>query len=177
MTQFFELLLQEAVNNNVDLPVIATVNGMGTICGEIDSSQPVSTLSPPAYTRLLNASLVDLQGPAGEPSYRIPRPPVSSAVPIPGGPNRRWLVMLGSMIVLGEDVAWDKWLDYNSTTNGGGWDPTVVTSLKQIYPLHVNERAYFHLINARFLNTQVATALGSPIYVPTNEINCCGDRW
>jgi hypothetical protein len=177
MTQFFELLLQEAVNHNVDLPVVVTVNGMGTIRGEIDSSQPLSRLSIPEYTRLLNASMVDLQAPGDEPSYRVPRPPISSAVSIPGGPNRRWLVMIGSTYIVGEEVEWDQWLDYNSTTNGGDWDPAVVASLKSIYPLHVDVRAFFHLIDVRFLSTQVATGLGGPVYVPTKEINCCGDRW
>lgn len=177
MANFFELLLHEAVTCGVDLPVLLTINGMGTVRGDIDGSQPLSSLSPPAHTRLLNASLVDLQQPDSEPAFRVPRPPVSSAVPLPGGPNKRWLVMLGSLIVQGEEVSWDQWLDYNSTTNGGDWDPAVVTSLKNVYPLHVDERAYFHLINVRFLNTQVAASLGGPIFVPTREINCCGDRW
>ena len=177
MTKLFEHLLCEAVRKGVDLPVLITINNVGTISGEIDSCQPLSELGPPLYARVLNASLVDLQNPHEEPSLLIPKPPVSSAVLLPGGPNRRWLVTLGSIIVIGEEVDWDQWLDYNSTTNGGEWAPEVVTSLKALYPLQIDAQDLFHLINVRFLNTQIETNLGGPVHIPVSDVSCCGNRW
>ena len=177
MSHLFEQLIREAVSKGLDLPVLVTVNSVGTISGEIDSCQPLSASGSPLYVRVLNASLVDLQHPREEPSLLIPRPPASSAILLPGGPNRRWLVTMGAMIVVGEEVDWDQWLDYNCTTNGGGWAPEVVASLKSLYPLQVNPQSYFHLINVRFLNTQIKTSLGGPINVPIGDVSCYGNRW
>jgi hypothetical protein len=177
MPELFEVLLYEAANIKVDVPVIVSINGSTTISGDIDSSQEWIPSSPPRYTRLLNASLVDGQPDASEAALRIPRPPGSSAVSLPGGPNRRWLVTIGATVVSGEEVSWDQWLDFNSCTNRGGWDPEIVATLKQRYPLYSDERAFFHLINVQFHNTQTAAKLGGPIYVPTGDISCFGNRW
>lgn len=177
MSDLFEVLLYEAVSIKIDVPVIILIDGVTTISGDIDSSQEWIPTSPPRYTRLLNASLVDGQHAAGEASLRVPRPPESSAVSLPGGPNRRWLVTIGATVVIGEEVGWDQWLDFNSCTNGGGWDPELVATLKQRYPLSADERAYFHLTNVRFHNSQTAVKLGGPIYVPTGDVSCFGNRW
>lgn len=177
MALLFEHLLREAVGKGVDLPVIATVNNVGTISGEIDSSQPLSESGSPLYARILNASLVDLQQPGEEPALIIPKPPASSAVQLSGGPNRRWMVTIGALIVTGEEVEWDQWLDYNSTTNGGDWHPSVVMGVKSLYPIHFDSQRFFHLINMRFHNTQVGAHLGGPVLVPINDVVCCGNRW
>ena len=176
MSDLFEMLLYEAVNSKTEVPVLLSIDGAAMIYGDVDGSQQCYPFSPPRYTRLLNASLVDIQHPAEDASLRVPRPPVSSAVSLSGGPNRRWLVTLGATIFTGEEVSWDQWLDYNSCTNGGRWEADIVSALKQGYPTGADERAYFHLINVRFHNTQTATNLGGPIYVPTGEIACLGSQ-
>lgn len=177
MSDLFEMLLYEAVNCRTDVPVLVSVNGSATIQGDVDGSQQCPPYSPPRYTRLLNASLVDVQQPDGEASLRVPRPPRSSAISLPGGPNRRWLITIGAITVSGDEVDWDQWLDYNSCTNGGGWDGDLVASLKQQYPLNTDERDFFHLINVRFHSTQIASNLGGPVYIPTNDVCCFGNRW
>lgn len=177
MSDLFEMLLHEAVNRKIDVPVLLSISGAAAIQGEVDGNQQCSPFSLPRYTRLLNASLVDLAGLVGEASLRVPRSPESSAISLPGGPNRRWLLTIGSTVVSGEEVDWDQWLDYNSVTNGAGWDPDLVASLKQQYPLNADERAFFHLINVQFHTTQAAAKLGGPIYVPTTDINCLGNCW
>ncbi|MEZ4520795.1 MAG: hypothetical protein R3A46_03970 [Thermomicrobiales bacterium] len=177
MSDLFEMLLYEATGLNLDVPVLVSINGAATICGDIDSSQECIPFSPPRYTRLLNATLVDGRQVEGEASFRVPRPPESSAIVLSGGPNRRWLVAVGASVITGEEVSWDQWLDYNSCTNGGGWNPDLVTALKQRYPLCSDERDFFHLINVRFHNNQTPAKLGGPIYVPTSDVSCFGNRW
>ena len=176
MPDLFEMLLYEAVNINTDTPVLISIGG-ATIKGELDSGQQCSSIAPLRYTRLLNASLVNTQHSDHEITLRVPRPPTSSAVALAGGPNRRWLVTIGTTIVSGEEVSWDQWLDYNSTTNGGGWDADLVAGLKHSYPLNADERAFFHFINVQFHSIQTAATLASPIHVPTGDVLCLGNQW
>jgi hypothetical protein len=177
VAHLFEHLLREAIGKGVDLPVIATINNVGTISGEIDSSQPLSESGSPFYARVLNASLVDLQQAGMEPALVVPKPPSSSAVQLPGGPNRRWMVTIGALILTGEEVEWDQWLDYNSITNGGEWHPSVVMAIKSLYPIHFDTQRFFHLINVQFHNTQIGANLGGPVLVPVSDVICCGNRW
>ncbi|CAN5515603.1 hypothetical protein BH23CHL2_BH23CHL2_18630 [soil metagenome] len=177
MSGLFEMLFYEAVNCKTDVPVLLLVNGAAIIQGEVDGNQQCAPFSPPRHIRLLNASLIDVQRVSDDASLWLPRPPMTTAISLPGGPNRRWLVTSGATIISGEEVSWDQWLDYNSSTNGGGWHPELVTALKQQYPLNIDERAYFHLINVRIHSAQAPATLGGPIYVPATEIRCFGNRW
>ena len=177
MSDLFEMLLYEAVNVKVDVPVLISIDGSATLYGEIDSSQHYSSVTSPRLARMQNAALIDTQQPNGETTLRVPRPPASSAVALAGGPNRRWLVTIGAMVISGEEVSWDRWLDYNSITNGGGWDPNLVAELKHSYPLNADERAYFHLVNVRFHSIQAALSLSGPIHVPTGDVSCLGNCW
>lgn len=176
MSTLFEVLLYEAINVKADVPVLVSIGANATICGSIDSSQECSPFGPPRYTRLLNAALVDSHDIDGETSLLVPRPPDSSAISLSGGPNRRWLITIGALTLSGEEVSWDQWLDYNSCTNGGGWDSELVAGLKRRYPLSADERAYFHLINVQFHGNQSASPLGGPIYIPTDDITCFGSQ-